>query len=120
MLANMPETAILGRDGVFRRHRSSSARAYRVAARASFYLALNLARTRVHRRQSWSLADKMDGVSESRGTCGGIVVTRVHVKSKTPLSLVGNGGQAKRVMGFEPTTFTLATCGRWVLNRDVL
>ena len=62
----------------------------------------------------------MDGVSEAWWAGGGIVVTRAHVKSKTPLSLVDNGGQAKRVMGFEPTTFTLATCERWVLNGDAL
>ncbi len=31
---------------------------------------------------------------------------------------MGNGGQGKRVIGFEPTTFTLATCGRRVLRHD--
>ena len=40
---------------------------------------------------------------------GEIVVTRAPVQRKTPLSLVDNGGQEQRVMGFEPTTFTLAT-----------
>ena len=89
------------------------------AARPSRYLALNLARTRVRGRQSWSLAGKTNGVSGGRRTRGGIVVTRAHVKRKTPLSLVDNGGHRKRVMGFEPTTFTLATCGRRVLNREV-
>lgn len=74
-----------------------------------FYLALNLARTRVRDRQSWSLAGKTEhvlGVWEARR---GSVVTRAPVKSKTPLSLADNGGQDERVMGLEPTTFTLAT-----------
>ena len=53
------------------------------------------------------------------GTRGGIVVTRAPVKGKTPLSLVDHGGQQQRVMGFEPTTFTLATYGRWVLNYEI-
>ena len=73
------------------------------------YLALNLARTRVHGRQFWSLAAKTDGVWGWSRTRGGIVVSRVPVKRKTPLSLVDNGGQEKRVIGLEPTTFTLAT-----------
>ncbi len=83
------------------------------------YLALNLARTRVRCRQSWSLAVKTNGVSGGRGTRGGIVVTRAPVERRTPLSLVDNGGHRKRVIGFEPTTFTLATCGQWVLSREV-
>ena len=53
------------------------------------------------------------------GTRGRIVVTRAHVKGKTPLSLVDHGGQEQRVIGLEPTTFTLATCGRWVLNYEI-
>ncbi len=61
----------------------------------------------------------MNGVSAEWGTLGGIVVTRAHDKSKTPLSLVGNGGQGKRVIGFELTTFTLARCGRRVLNLEI-
>ncbi len=75
------------------------------------YLALNLARTRVHGRPFLSLAVKSNGVLGVWGRRGGIVVTRAHDKSKTPLSLVGNGGQDKRVIGLEPTTFTLATWG---------
>ena len=43
------------------------------------------------------------------GKALGIVVTRAQDKGKTPLSFVGNGGQDKRVIGLEPTTFTLAT-----------
>jgi len=83
-----------------------------VATPPSVYLALNLARTRVHGRQFRSLAGKTNGVSGVVGTRGGIVVTRAQVKGKTPLSLVDHGGQQQRVIGLEPTTFTLATCGR--------
>ena len=53
------------------------------------------------------------------GARGRIVVTRAHVKGKTPLSLVDHGGQEQRVIGLEPTTFTLATCGWWVLNYEI-
>ncbi len=42
----------------------------------------------------------------------GIAVTRAPVKRKPPLSTVDNAGHQKRVIGFEPTTFTLATCGQ--------
>ena len=43
------------------------------------------------------------------GTRARIVVTSARVKRKTPLSGLDNGVQTKRVMRFEPTTFTLAT-----------
>ncbi len=45
-----------------------------------------------------------------------VVVSDAPVKRKPPLSRHDNGGQPKRVMRFELTTFTLATCGRRVLN----
>jgi hypothetical protein len=38
-----------------------------------------------------------------------IVVDDSPVKRETPLSYAYNGGRKKRVMGLEPTTFTLAT-----------
>ena len=105
-----------GRNGLA--GRSSWTGTWPVAAGPWRYLALNLPRTRVHGRPFWSLAGKTNGVSGVWETRSGIVVTRAHVNSKTPLSLVDNGGQDKRVIGFEPTTFTLATCGRWVLRHD--
>jgi hypothetical protein len=52
----------------------------------------------------------MESVSSGQRVLGGNVVSRAPVKGKTPLSLVDNGGQVKRVMGFEPTTFRSATC----------
>ncbi len=51
----------------------------------------------------------MNGVLGEWGTRDELVVTRARVKRKAPLSLVDYGGQDKRVIGFEPTTFTLAT-----------
>ncbi len=89
------------------------------AARSSRYLALNLARTRVRCRLLWSLAGNTNGVAGWWEARRGIAVTRAPAKRKTPLSLVDNGGQDKRVMGFEPTTSTLATCGWYVLNREL-
>ncbi len=74
------------------------------------YLALNLARTRVHGRPFWSPAGKTGDAGRGRKALGGIVVSRTHVKGKAPLSRLDNGRQEKRVIGFEPTTFTLATC----------
>ncbi len=42
--------------------------------------------------------------------CAGVnAVSDAPVKRKPPLSTRDNGGQGKRVMGLEPTTFTLAT-----------
>ncbi len=40
---------------------------------------------------------------------GGTAVSRVSVKTKTPLSPPDNSRQIQRVMRFELTTFTLAT-----------
>ncbi len=68
-----------------------------------------LARTGTRGRQFWSIAVKPEGISKAWETRNAIAVTRARVKSKAPLSLVGSGGQEQRVMGFEPTTFTLAT-----------
>ncbi len=73
------------------------------------YLALNLARTRVHGRRFWSLAGKTNGVSGIRGALRVLDLTRARVKSWTPVSLVVRGGQGQRVKGLEPSTFTLAT-----------
>ncbi len=44
-------------------------------------------------------------------------LSQVVENSKTCASI--HPDSTKRVMGFEPTTFTLATCGRWVLNLEV-
>ncbi len=74
------------------------------------YLALNLARTRVHGRPFWSFAGRIEHVLGVWETHCGIVVTYAPVNSKTPLSLVDHSGQGQRVMGLGPTTFTLATC----------
>ena len=79
------------------------------AARPPVYLALNLARTRVHGRQFQALGGKTNGVLAVWGRLSEIVVTRAPVKGRTPLSLVDHGGQDKRVKGLEPSTFTLAT-----------
>ena len=83
------------------------------------YLALNLARARVHGGQFWSLAGKTRDNLRIWETNEPIVVTRARVKSKTPLSFVDNGGQYERVKGLEPSTFTFATCMRRVLNREI-
>jgi hypothetical protein len=45
-------------------------------------------------------------------------VPTISTRREYRLSLVDNGGQDKRVKGLEPSTFTSATCGRCVLNRD--
>ncbi len=80
-----------------------------IGALFALYLALNLARTRVHGRQSWSLAGKTGEVERGRETLGAIGVSRAQVQGKAPLSRLDNGRQSKRVIGFEPTTFTFAT-----------
>ena len=102
---NVKVKALVGRCSTERRCADRA----RLREDLPFHLALNLARTRVRGRPLWSLGGKTNGVLEVWGTRRGIVVTRAPVKSKTPLSLVDNGGQDKRVMGLEPTTFTLAT-----------
>jgi hypothetical protein len=56
-----------------------------------------------------SLRGKTGDVCGRLKTRGEIGVTDAPVKSRPPLSTRGNGGQKKRVMGLEPTTFTLAT-----------
>ena len=99
---------VLGAILSFRR-RIVTVPARRDAPRHACWACSNLPRTRVRGRQLGSLAGKTNSVSALCGTRGGIVVTRAPVKSKTPLSLVDHGGHSKRVMGLEPTTFTLAT-----------
>ncbi len=75
----------------------------------TFHLALNLARTRVHGRQLWAVAGKMDLYLRTCRALVGIAVTSARVKTKTPLSLADNGVHDERVKGLEPSTFTLAT-----------
>lgn len=75
----------------------------------TFHLALNLARTRVHDRPLRSVAGKMAHVLAVETRREKAVVTRDGDKSKTRESLADRRGPKQRVMGFEPTTFTLAT-----------
>jgi len=54
-------------------------------------------------------ADRPAGLVNVLSGKAGIAVSDCADRSKPPLPNAGTGGQAKRVIGFEPTTFTLAT-----------
>ncbi len=79
------------------------------ATSPSFYLALNLARTRVLGRHFWSIVGKTDDAMGVWAILLEAVVTRAPGKSWPPLAIGVNGGRNQRVMRFELTTFTLAT-----------
>ncbi len=85
-------------------------------ARWPSYPSPNLALTGDPRRQSLATAGTNGRYFECGACVSPVVVSDAPVKRKPPLSRRDNDGQQKRVMRFELTTFTLATCGQWVLN----
>ncbi len=70
-----------------------------------------------NRSKSVAIADHSTDRTNAAMVVGRIDVSVDSVKRKTPLTSVVNGVHDKRVMGLEPTTFTLATCsGRWEIG----
>ncbi len=63
---------------------------------------------RVHRGRFLASGGKTDARTAVAVRAGKSRASDAPVKRKTPLSRRDNGGQGQRVMGLEPTTFTLA------------
>ena len=74
-----------------------------------FHHALGHTHPRVHVGHFASLVVKTGGLLGKNESRYRIVVTSAPVKSWTRWSLAERTGRGQRVMGFEPTTFTLAT-----------